>query len=131
MNPVRNNDISNYDPSDKSGVSNGMNNQSNIERIVMRRVRTIRVLRVLFSNTVLAICAFSLSLWSIGREVWVARVIQNTPINPVDSLRFYIAAFDHTHFAVQLFSALALVSLMYLARETARAMSLMLIPARV
>ncbi len=107
-----------------------MNNPSNIERIVMRRVHSIRALRPFVSLEALASLALVLSLWGIGREVWVAQVFQNTPVNLMYLPNFYLAAFSNTHIAVQTLSAFMLVSIVYLARETARRISSILIPAR-
>ncbi|MHB8710375.1 MAG: hypothetical protein ACYC6X_02385 [Minisyncoccota bacterium] len=104
-------------------TNNTMNNQSNIERVVMRRVHTIRILRLLFSNGALAIGVFALALWGIGREVWVAHVLQNAPKDLADLPRFYIAAFDHTRLTVQALTLLTLVALIYSAREFVRALS--------
>lgn len=107
-----------------------MNNQSNIERIVMRRVYIIRILRPLISLESLAALALLLALWGIGREVWVAQVFQNAPSDFTNLPNFYVAAFNHTHIVVQALSVLTIISLVYLARETARIISSVLIPAR-
>lgn len=107
-----------------------MNNPSNIERIVMRRVHTIRILRLIISGGFLAMFVFALALWGIGREVWVARVFQNAPENIIDAARFYLYAFDQTRFIVQSLSVITIASLVYLARETARTLSSLFIPAR-
>ncbi len=100
-----------------------MNSQSPIERTVMRRVRRIRALRPIISSGGLAAFVFVLALWGIGKEVWVARVLQNAPHNTVLLPQFYLAAFDHTRLVVQALTLLTLASLIYLARETARGLS--------
>lgn len=97
-----------------------MTNISNIERVVMRRVRRMRVLRILFSNVMLAGFVLVLALWGIGREVWVARVLQNSPKNIAALPSFYFSAFDHTRLVVQALTLLTVASLIYFARETAR-----------
>ncbi|MDD2657096.1 MAG: hypothetical protein PHD04_00320 [Candidatus Pacebacteria bacterium] len=94
--------------------------QSDIERIVMRRVQLIRVLRLIISTVVLAALTAIAALWGIGREVWVARVLENAPPNLDDLLNFYIAAFTNTNLAVQVLTLLTLASLIYLAFEIAR-----------
>jgi len=66
---------------------------------------------------------FILALWGIGREVWVARVLQNAPANFFDLPRFYFSAFMHTHLVVQILILLTLFSLLYVAREVARALA--------
>ena len=131
MNPVRNNDVNNHGLPDRPGVSNGMNNQSNIERIVMRRVYIIRVFRPFISLETLAVLALAAALWGIGSEVWVAQVFQNAPADFINLPNFYVAAFSHTHIVVQALLVLTLISLVYLARETARSISsFLIIPAR-
>ena len=95
-------------------------NETDIERIVMRRVRLIRVLRLVISTVVLAVLTAIAALWGIGREVWVARIFENAPPNIEDLPNFYIAAFFHTHFIVQALTLLTLASFIYLAIETAR-----------
>lgn len=97
--------------------------QSNIERIVMQRVHLIRALRFAISSGAFSMLVSVLALWGIGREVWVARVLQNAPSNPFDLLRFYFSAFMHTHLIVQILVLLTLGSLLYVAREIARALA--------
>jgi FtsH-binding integral membrane protein len=100
-----------------------MNNETDIERNVMRRVRLIRVLRLVISTVVLAILSFVAALWGIGREVWVAHVLENAPARMQDIPNFYIAAFLHTHFIVQVLTVLTLGSFIYLILELARLIS--------
>ncbi|MEK7157303.1 MAG: hypothetical protein AAB709_01990 [Patescibacteria group bacterium] len=97
-----------------------MNDQSSIERIVMRRVHLIRVLKLIISTVVLAVLTFIAALWGIGREVWVARVFENAPPNLDDLPNFYIAAFTHTNLIVQALTLLTLASIIYLAVEIMR-----------
>lgn len=107
-----------------------MNNETNIERIVMRRVRLIRVLRLIISTVVLAVLSFVAALWGIGREVWIAHVLENAPARLSDVPNFYIAAFLHTHFVVQILTVLTLGSFLYLIIELARLISDFLTPSR-
>ncbi|MCR4275828.1 MAG: hypothetical protein NUV90_00360 [Candidatus Parcubacteria bacterium] len=97
-----------------------MNEQSNIERIVMRRILLIRVLRLVISTVVLAMLTTIAALWGIGKEVWVARVFENAPPDIGDLPDFYLAAFAHTNFIVQILTLLTLASLIYLAWEIVR-----------
>ena len=97
--------------------------KSNIERIVMQRVHLIHALRFAVSSGMFSMLIFILALWGIGREVWVANVLQNSPGNLFDLAHFYIAAFTHTSFIVQALVLLTLVSLVYVAREVARALA--------
>jgi hypothetical protein len=100
-----------------------MNNQSNIERTVMRRVRLIRLLGLVISTGVLAVLTLVLALWGIGKEVWVARVFQNAPTDLVQLPNFFIAAFGHTRLVVQVLSLLSLAAFIYSARAFVRAFS--------
>lgn len=97
--------------------------QSNIERIVMQRVHLIRALRFAISSGTLSTLVSILALLGIGREVWVARVLQNTPANILDLPRFYLTAFAHTSFLVQVLILLTLVALYFVAREIVRAIA--------
>lgn len=93
--------------------------ESNTHRIVMNRVRTIHRVRPLLSSTAGASVLFALSLYAIGREVWVARVLENMP-NVVDVLavaRFFLAAFITTHATVQLSILLTVGAFVWLVRE--------------
>ncbi len=94
---------------------------SNIERIVMQRVHLIRALRFAASSGALSMLVSVLALWGIGREVWVANVLQNAPAYPLDLFRFYVTAFAHTNLLVQILILLTLASLLYVAREISRA----------
>ena len=111
-------------------TNNAMNNETHIEHIVMRRVRLIRVLRLVISTVVLAVLTFVAALWGIGREVWVARVFENAPRDFASLPNFYIAAFLHTHFIVQVLTVLTLGSFLYLIVELARLISYFFVSAR-
>lgn len=104
-------------------MNNTMIEKSNIERIVMRRVRLIRLLALVVSTATLAALTFTAALWGIGREVWVARILQNAPADFASVPSFYIAAFIHTNFLIQVLTLLTLTSLVFLVREIARAVS--------
>lgn len=102
-------------------MNNTMNeSRTDIELIVMRRVHLIRILKLIISTIVLATLTAVAALWGIGREIWVARVFENAPLNLDDLPRFYFAAFTHTNLIVQALTLLTLASLLYLAFETAR-----------
>ena len=100
-----------------------MDNQSPIERAVMRRIHIIRILWLVISTGTLAVLTLILALWGIGREVWVARVFQNAPTDFIHIPNFFIAAFGHTRLVVQVLALLTFASFIYLARATARAVS--------
>ncbi len=94
-------------------------NPSSIEKNVMRRVHIIRALRLLSSGTVVATLVLLLTLWGIGREVWVAHVFANGPQGPLGHLQYLSYAFFHTRLLVQTLVVVSGMSLVYLARETA------------
>lgn len=107
-----------------------MTNISTTESIVMRRVHLIRVLRVIISGGVFALLLSTLMLWGIGREVWVAHVFQNAPINFSDIPNFYLAAFLNTRLIVQALVLLTIASFLYFVREIARLIIGFFVPER-
>ena len=112
-------------------TNNIMNEHTDIEHIVMRRVHLIRILGLVISTGTLAILTLVFALWGIGREVWVARVFQNAPTDFVHLPNFFINAFGHTRLIVQALAILTFVSSVYLARETTHALSSVFTPVRV
>lgn len=100
-----------------------MNNPSSLEKAVMRRVYAIYILRPFFSGIALAAGIFAAALWGIGREVWVARVLENAPKDTVQMAQFYASAFGHTHGIVQILILISCGALVYVARETAQFIS--------
>ena len=104
-------------------MNNDKINESNIERAVMRRVHLIRILGLVISTGMLAMLTFVLALWGIGKEVWVARVLENAPTDFSHLPSFFFVAFSHTSFLVQVLIILTLISLLFLIRELARALS--------
>ncbi len=101
-------------------ILKNMNDVSNIEAVVMRRVKRIRVLRAVFSGTTLAALVFVAALWGIGREVWVAKVFENGPQTFVGHAFYLVYAFEHTRFVVQALTLATVGALVYLARDTAK-----------
>jgi len=101
---------------------NNNDTQSTIERVVMQRVHLIRALRFAISSGTLSFLVSALALWGIGREVWVAHVLQNAPTNLMDIPQFYFVAFLHTQFIVQLLIVLTIAALLFVAREISRAL---------
>jgi len=97
---------------------------SHIEDAVMLRVRTVHAVRPLLSGAMLALVLVVLSLYGIGREVWVAMVFQNVPHqSAMAALHFFVAAFANTRIVVQSLIVVAFAATLYLARETARLIS--------
>lgn len=92
----------------------------------MRRVRTIHTLRSASTGAGAAVLLLVLSLYLIGRQVWVARVLHNMPsLAHVGAFaRFFTYAFAHTHLTVQLLILLVVFAILWLAREAIRLLSL-------
>lgn len=95
---------------------------SRIKQVVLRRARFIRTVRPFVSGTALATVLSAASLYALGREVWVARVLENmpSPANLLALLRFFEAAFLNTSFAVQVLSLVLVFGMLWVARDTAR-----------
>ncbi len=89
-----------------------------IRTIVMRRVRTIHALRASATSVGVSILILAVSLYFIGREVWVARVFENMPnVEHVSALfSFFSSAFLTTEFAVQVLVVLMLLAIAWLVR---------------
>jgi|SRR3989344_1812756 len=109
-------------------MNNTMTDQSDVERIVMRRVRLIRILGLIISTAVLATLTSVAALWGIGREVWVARVFENAPADIAHIPSFFSAAFLHTRLIVQVLAVLTFSSLLYLLSEIVRLATNVLFP---
>ncbi len=90
--------------------------RSRTTRVVMARVHTIHALRSSMTTNVLAAFVFAASLWGIGREVWVSRVLQNMPSlqNIPAVVQFYLAAFHDTRTIVQVLALLTAAALVWL-----------------
>lgn len=95
-----------------------------IQKNVMRRVRTIHAVRPFTSSTALALALAFGALWGIGRQVWVARVLENMPslADVGATLRFAYAAFAHTDFIVQVLSVVVLGAALWLVRDGIRSL---------
>ena len=105
-------------------------NQTNTEKIVMRRVRLIRLLALILSTATLAILTFVTAMWGIGKEVWVARVLENAPADFAHLPGFFFTAFSNTGLLVQVLVVLTLISLLFLIREITRAFYSVFTPTR-
>lgn len=97
-------------------------NPSRTKQIVVRRARFIRMLRMATSGTVVGSMLVFVSLVAIGREVWVARVIENmpSPANMFALLRFFEAAFMNTTGVVQVLSVMLVVGMCWALYDTLR-----------
>lgn len=107
------------------------NEQSNIERIVMRRVHRIAFLRPLISGGALSLVLLAAALWGIGRFVWVSRVIENMPQGDMAALaQFLFSAFSYADFMVQALTLVVAFAVIHLARALARALAAPILPLR-
>lgn len=97
----------------------------------MRRVYIMYALRPLVSAGALAVLVLTGALWGIGREVWVAHVLNNMPkFTQVTALsRFWVYAFLHTHIIVQVLVLMSVFAIVYLAHTIARLIPLFILPA--
>lgn len=101
-------------------MQNLMTPNSSVSRTVMRRVRIIYGIRAA-TPVFAASFLFVLALWGIGREVWVAKVLENMSsyADLPAMFGFLTSAFLNTEVVVQALSILALGALIWLARSFA------------
>lgn len=95
-------------------------NTSRIKQVVLRRARFIRAVRTATSGTVIGMMLVIASLAAIGREVWVARVIENmpSPANFLAFVRFFEAAFMNTTAVVQVLSVMLVIGMCWALYDT-------------
>jgi hypothetical protein len=83
-----------------------MTGMSNIERQVMASVGTIYTARALTSVTALKVYIFILSIWGVGKLVWVSKVFENfwaVEKNGLGAIfNYFVSAFTHAHVSVLL-----------------------------
>ena len=96
--------------------------ESKIKKNVMRRVHTIRTVRPITSGVVLASVFFIVSLYAIGKVVFVAQVYRNMPaVQDIGAvLMFMVNAFLHTEFLVQALSLTVLLTAAWMLRDIGR-----------
>lgn len=92
---------------------------SRIKQVVLLRAHTIRLVRPLLSGAFLGGMVVVVSLYAIGREVWVARVLENMPslANIAGFVRFFEVAFLNTSFVVQVLSVLLIAGMVWVVRD--------------
>lgn len=95
---------------------------SRIKQVVLRRAHTIRIMRTVTSGTVVGMVLVLVSLAAIGREVWVARVIENmpAPTNILAVFHFFESAFMNTTAVVQILSVMLVVGVVWAAYDALR-----------
>ena len=100
---------------------------SKIEQQVMASVGTIYLARTLTGLTALKVYALILSIWAVGRLVWVSKVLDNfftVEKHGLGSISTYVLyAVEHTHVAVQLTLLIAAVAFVSLAIDAVRSVS--------
>jgi hypothetical protein len=100
---------------------------SKIEQQVMASVGVIYTARMLTNATALKVYALVLSVWGIGRLVWVSKVLSNfwaVEKNGIGSVSNYLLyAVEHTHLTVQLALLVAAVAFVGLVVDAARSLS--------
>jgi aspartate/tyrosine/aromatic aminotransferase len=111
-------------------MSKPMNNPktiSPIERQVMASVGAVYFARTLTGTTALKVYAFILSMWVVGRLVWVSKVFANFVMVEKGGLsamsNFVLYAVEHAHLGVQLALLVAAVAFVSLVVEAARKLS--------
>jgi hypothetical protein len=98
-----------------------------IEQQVMASVGVIYTARTLTNVTALKVYALILSVWGIGRLVWVSKVLDNFfavekyGLGAISNYLLY--AVEHTHLAVQLALFVAAVASVGLIIDAARSFS--------
>lgn len=102
-----------------------MTHTASVSDTIMRRVYRVYVLRRA-AAVAGAGALYMIALWGVGREVWVAKVIENMPaLTDVPAVSLFLArAFQHTDLAVQLLVLIALGAMLWLAHAMARIASL-------
>lgn len=95
--------------------------QSKIERQVMAGVGAVYAARQLAGTTALKLYVCVLSLWGLGKLVFVERVQQNlAQVGWENSLQFFADALLNTDVAVQVVFAAFVVAGLWLARDLVR-----------
>ena len=85
----------------------------------MRRVYMAHYLRIVLSATAFKLYAIGVLLWELGRQVWVARVFENSPglNHPVSTFNFFSNAVLETELLVQGVLLVAVVLAVWFTRD--------------
>jgi hypothetical protein len=98
---------------------------SNTTQKVMASVLVIYTMRTLFGATAFKVYALLLSVWGIGRLVWVSKVFENFAVVEKSGVQavgnFVLTALTHAHVEVQLVLFVALLAGVSLVFDFARA----------
>lgn len=100
--------------------------ESKIKQTVMRRVYVMHALRPIVSSTMLAVLVMGVSLFELGKLVFVAQVFRNMPaVEDVPALlQFFLNAYLNTDVGVQLCTVLVLLAVAWIVKDTARLIAL-------
>ena len=98
--------------------------ESTIKKNVMRRVRTMHTVRPLMSGSVLSLAVLGVSLYVIGKSVFVAQIFRNMPaVQDVPALiRFFLEAFLHTEVLVQALTVAIVLSGIWMVHDGIRSL---------
>jgi len=98
---------------------------SNITQKVMASVLVIYLARKATGPTALKCYILLLSLWGMGRLVWVSKIVENFSTVAQSGVlavgNFMLVAVEHAHISVQLTLAVILVAGVWLLLDLARA----------
>ncbi len=98
--------------------------QSKIEQQVMAGVRVVYMARQLVSATALKLYVCALSLYGLGRLVWVSHVFENwSHVGLQGTLQFVASAVLNTHLPVQIALLILTVAALSLIRDLARTLT--------
>lgn len=98
---------------------------TNIKNVVMRRVRTMHALRPLLGAGGFSLAVSVVSLFLIGRLVFVAQVFRNMPsLADIQGVAtFFVSALLHTDTLVQLLVLAAVLAAIIAARSFAQTLA--------
>jgi hypothetical protein len=103
---------------------NPIKSASNIERQVMASVGVMYAARTLTGSTALKLYVLILSIWAVGRLVWVSKVftnffgIENHGLGAI--INFAVIALEHAHTGVLVALLVALAAFISLVIDTLR-----------
>jgi hypothetical protein len=101
--------------------------QSKIEQRVMANVGAVYTARALTGATALKVYVLILSLWTVGRLVWVSRVLDNFVAIEKNGIgaafNYALYAIGHTHVGVQVALLLAAAAFVMLVVDAVKSLS--------
>lgn len=97
---------------------------SKIEQQVMASVGAIYLARTLVGATALKLYALLLSVWGIGKLVWVSKVFENLAVAEQSGIQavgnFILVALSHAQFGVQIALVVAVIAAVSLFLDVTR-----------